>query len=290
MENTVVPEDDGFPIRTFGPWTSVKLDYLRRYIYMFETSMRDKPWRQRNYIDLFAGSGKYREDKNGPVLSGSALIALDTEHPFTNLFLADNSSENVEALKARCKSSTSQVKYYTGDANKIVDDVVKDLAAVDARRIAGKWSSLNLAFLDPDGLELEWTTITKLASRYTMDLIIYYSQYGLNKNFKNCYEIKSETVIDRFFGNVGWRSIYEKWKMKSPISGIHRELMDFYKDNLCQLGYEDVFDENLGTEPLMRNTKQAPLYRLVFASKHKRGHEFWNEVIKRDKYGQGKLL
>ena len=165
-------EDDGFPIRVFGPWTSVKLDYLRRYIYMFETSMRDRPWRQRNYIDLFAGSGKYREEKRGPVLLGSALIALSTEYPFTNLYLADANVENIEGLKSRCKPSQSQLKYYAGDANIVVDNVVSEIADVDSRRISGKWSSLNLAFLDPDGLELEWSTVTKLASLFTMDLII----------------------------------------------------------------------------------------------------------------------
>ena len=290
MEISLLPEDDGLPIRVFGPWTSVKLDYLRRYIYMFETSMRDRPWRQRNYIDLFAGSGKYREEKGGGILLGSALLALTTEHPFTNLYLADDNEKNVEALKSRCQSSTSLVKYYTGNANQVVKDVVQDISNVDSRIMTGKWSSLNLAFLDPDGLELEWTTVEKLASLYTMDLIIYYSQYGLNINFKNCYQAKSETVIDRFFGDLEWRRIYEKWKIKSSMAGIHRELLDYYKDNLCKLNYVDVVEEDPGVEPLMRNTKQAPLYRLVFASKNKRGNDFWREVTKRDVYGQVRLF
>jgi three-Cys-motif partner protein len=290
MENLMLPEDDGLPIRVFGPWTTVKLDYLRRYMYMFETSMRDRPWRHRNYIDLFAGSGKYREEKGGVVLLGSALLALTTEYPFTNLYLADTSEENVAALKSRCQTSPSVVKQYLGNANQVVDFIVSDISNVDSKRMPGKWSSLNLAFLDPDGLELEWSTVTKLASLYTMDLIIYYSQYGLNINLKNSYQAKGETVIDRFFGNLEWRRIYEKWKMKSSMAGIYRELMDYYKDNLDKLGYVDVLEEDPGLEPLMRNTKQAPLYRLVFASKHKRGNDFWREVTKRDVYGQGRLL
>jgi three-Cys-motif partner protein len=290
MKNIMNTEDDGLPIRVFGPWTSVKLDYLRRYIYMFETSMREKPWRQRNYIDLFSGSGKYRTEENGEVFLGSPLIALTTEFPFTKYYFADNAKENIDVLKERCKGFSFSIDYKVGNANEVVQSVVDEIQNIDSRKIVGKWSSLNMAFLDPDGLELEWSTITKLASLFTMDLIIYYSQYGLNINFKNCYLAKGETVIDKFFGGVEWRKIYEKWKLKSSMSGIHRELMDYYQNNLQKLGYVEVLEKNPGIEPLMRNTKKAPLYRLVFASKSKKAHDFWEEVTKRDIYGQGRLL
>ena len=43
-------------------------------------------------------------------------------------------------------------------------------------------------------------------------------------------------------------------------------------------------------EPLMRNTsRNAPLYRLIFASKHPLGNKFWEQVTNRDIYGQNKL-
>jgi hypothetical protein len=46
--------------------------------------------------------------------------------------------------------------------------------------------------------------------------------------------------------------------------------MDHYKANLQKLGYEEVLrDDEVGDEPLIRNAKKnAPLYRLLFASKH----------------------
>jgi hypothetical protein len=60
MDKYLQPEDDGLLAREFGKWTSVKLNYLERYINMFETSMRGKPWCARCYIDLYSGSGKYQ--------------------------------------------------------------------------------------------------------------------------------------------------------------------------------------------------------------------------------------
>jgi len=87
-----------------------------------------------------------------------------------------------------------------------------------------------------------------------------------------------------------WRKIYERWKAKASISGIHRDLIDLYKSKLSALGYADIHDQEAGCEPIMRNTKQAPLYRLIFASKHKRGHDFWNKVTERDLYGNKRLF
>jgi three-Cys-motif partner protein len=290
MTSYLLPEDDGLPIRVFGDWTSLKLDYLERYINIFEQSMRQKPWRQRNYIDLFAGAGKFRTEEKGDEFFGSPLLALTTKYPFTNYYFVDSIKANIDALKLRSSNSPFLINYYIGDANFVVKDIVSEISAIDSQKIPWKWSSLNLAFLDPDGLEVRWDTVKELARLYSMDLIIYYSQYGLNINFKNCYNAKGETDIDLFFGNTEWRKIYEKWQVKESISGIHRELIDHYKQNLHSLGYVDIFEQEPGVEPLMRNTKQAPLYRLIFASKNKRGNDFWKKVTDRDLYGNKRLL
>lgn len=150
---------------------------------------------------------------------------------------------------------------------------------------------MNLAFLDPDGLELEWQTIQTLAKVKKMDLIIHYSQSGLTRNLRNCYKISSETIIDKFFGDDEWRKIFEKWQFKSSVSSIHRELIDYYKDRLKSLGYIGVFENETGIEPLMRSDRtKAPLYRLLFASKHELGHDFWKKVTRKNVWGQKRLL
>ena len=125
-----------------------------------------------------------------------------------------------------------------------------------------------------------------------MDLIIYYSQSGLTRNFDNCIDLDTDTDIDRFFGDKEWRNIY-KASQHGKSSGVHRKLIDYYKHKLSRLGYidvKDIKDFEDGAEPVMKNSKEAPLYRLIFASKHARGHEFWNKVIQKDAFGQSKLF
>jgi hypothetical protein len=72
--------DDKLEIRETGSWVCDKYYYIKRYIYIFETSMRNK-WKNRTYIDLFSGPGKCRDRDTKKVYIGSPLIALTTEFP-----------------------------------------------------------------------------------------------------------------------------------------------------------------------------------------------------------------
>jgi len=124
-----------------------------------------------------------------------------------------------------------------------------------------------------------------------MDLIIHYSQLGLTRNFENFYKSSKENRADRFFGTNEWRKVYADALERGEIA-THRSLVDFYKSRLRALGYvvikdnlEDI-DQNV-REPLIRHsTKNAPLYRLLFASKHPLGNKLWEEVTKKDVFGQ----
>jgi three-Cys-motif partner protein len=286
MYQYLEPIDDGFLMRPTGPWAVEKLDYLHRLISVFEKSMR-KLWSFRNYIDLLAGPGKNYVRQTKQVLLGSPLIALLTEFPFTGYYFIDNDPRNTQALQERCKASplVNNVNIMTGDCNVLVDQVVKELKLNENR-------SLNLAFLDPEGLELCWKTVAKLASVWKMDLVINYPQGGLNRMMANVYQSPRETQVDLFFGTQEWRRIYTKYRNQHK-SGLHRELIDLYQSQLQMLGYIEVKrgEEDIRYEPLIRNTQRnAPLYRLIFASKSPLGEKFWHAVTKRDVYGQRRLL
>jgi three-Cys-motif partner protein len=292
MQGYLKPQDDGLPMRESGPWVIEKLDYLKRYIDIFSTSMQGKPWRAINYIDLFSGPGKCYIPETEAVHSGSPLLALTTQHPFTGYFFVDLNAENTNALQKRCSASPirDRVQCLIGDSNVVVADIVENILILDKTFIRGQWSSLNLAFLDPNGLELEWHTVATLAKLKKIDLIIYYPQMGLTRNMSKDYKSDEETKIDMFFGGTKWRDIYERYQRKEEPF-IHRKLMDYYKSKLQRLGYKEVLrDDEIGDEPLIRNAKKnAPLYRLLFASKHPLGHDFWRKVIRRDVYGQARL-
>jgi three-Cys-motif partner protein len=140
--------------------------------------------------------------------------------------------------------------------------------------------SLNLAFLDPEGLELHWDTVAKLAA-YRTDMIIYYPQMGITRDADT-----NPQAVDRFFGDKHWREIYRQHKGRE-IQPLHRALLDYYKQNLSRFGY--IIEDPL-PEPLFTNIKNAPMYRLLFVSKHPLGNNFWKDVNKRLADGQMRLF
>ena len=285
MYSYLQSREDGLPTRLSGPWALTKLDYLKRYIEVFETSMRRR-WPNRNYVDILAGPGKIQVRDAGTIYLGSPLLALTTEYPFTGYFLVDADQRNTSALQSRCNTSNlaDRVHIYTGDCNVVVDEIVAILKQKEGE-------SLNLAFLDPEGLELEWQTVAKLASIRKMDLVINYPEGGLNRMMSRAINSPDETLVDRYFGTWAWRDIYKEWQIHRERS-VHGRLIDLYREQLHQLGYIEVRrDDEVGDEPLMRNAqRRAPLYRLLFASKHPLGDKFWHAITRRDVWGQGRLF
>lgn len=281
----LLPEPDGLPTRPSGLWATEKLDYLRRYIDVFETSMRGK-WPIRNYVDLQAGPGKISLRETGEIRLGSPLLAVTTEHPFTGYYFGDIDPENTTALLQRTADSLvhERINIFTGDCNLLVHDIVTQLREDESQ-------SLNLAFLDPEGLEFQWSSVMALASIRRMDLIINYPQSGLTRYMPIAIANPSETSVDRFFGTEEWRNIYAQFQSGTQPN-LHRHLIDLYRSRLHDLGYSNIMrDDEVGDEPLMRNAQRnAPLYRLIFASKNPLGNEFWHKVTRRNVYGQRSLF
>jgi hypothetical protein len=57
--------------------------------------------------------------------------------------------------------------------------------------------------------------------------------------------------------------------------------LEAYKRGLSGLGYRAIKDY-----VLERNTRNVPLYYLIFASKHPKGAEFWDKIAGRSEAGQ----
>lgn len=282
---TIETTDDGLLMRPNGEWAYDKLFYVNAYIGRFIVSMRDKNWRAINYIDLFSGPGKNKLP-SGRVIMGSPLLTLSQKKPFDRYFFVDIDPANIAALQQRCSLfPVRRILFSAADANQAVDIIVADIKKVDKVFRQGIGSSLNLAFLDPEGFDLHWETVAKLASCRT-DMIIYYPQMGITRDAPQQIQLPSPTSIDRFFGDIAWRNIYQRYQ-QGDESFLHRTLLDLYKQKLAGYGY--VVEDPL-PEPLIRNSKDAPLYRLLFVSKDPLGNKFWMDATKNLPNGQLSLI
>lgn len=271
----LLPEEDGLPMRESQPYVADKLDALKLYLNMALTATKNKPWLDRYYLDLESGPGKDHLRDSGDILLGSPLIALQTDSKFSKFWFNDIDREISSALTQRVQSSPlfDRVTTTTGDVNEIVFRVCEEIDKRDAESTDG-WTTLNIAFLDPKGLELHWKTVERLAQVRRMDLIINFFTSSIRRN----YGAGNYEIIDNFFGTQEWRRIYDEVSNRATR---RRALIRLYLDRLQQFGYETSTDDELSQKDIpIKNSKNAEVYTLIFASKHPLGEHLWRQAAK----------
>jgi three-Cys-motif partner protein len=257
------PIEDGLTMRNSQEYAKDKLRALSVYISIVNMAMKSK-WSHRYFIDLQAGPGKNQIGKE--VVLGSPLIALTNPIPFTRYIFNELDPTNADALEKRVATSPikSLVSIYQLDANEVVHQICQDIEAKS--KAIGQ--SLNMAFLDPEGLELHWSTVERLAKVPRMDLIINFSTSGL---------LRSHGKNTRFYGNENWQ---DDFNLSDTVSR-RRKLIGRYLDQLKSFGY--YIEENPDVEHSdisFKNSKNAEVYSLIFASKNELGEKFWRQSKK----------
>lgn len=255
---------DGELILAVGRWSKDKLFYIKSYCDIFNTGMKDK-WTVRTYVDLFSGPGKCFIETTGEEIEGSPLLALSCKVPFTHYFFNDIQPNVVESLRTRVASYRSaNVIYFDKNCNLVVDDLLQKLPS----------ASLDFCFIDPFSWEISFNTIRKLTEGRRMDLAITF-HVG---NMKRVAHDPPQELID-FFPDRSWQQEYEKATVTGKPKG--HILLEAYKSGLVDLGYKDIRDYVLEL-----NRRNVPLYHLIFASKHRRGADFWDKIACRSEAGQ----
>jgi three-Cys-motif partner protein len=259
---------DGFRARAGGVWTREKLAYLQKYASAFMTAMGPKrsagKWDRLVYVDLLAGPGLDIDPSTVKEFNGSPLIALAVRPKFDHLFLADKDSEHIEALKARiAPTDRSRVTITLGDCNRVVDRVIE--------RISQR--TLGLAFMDPQGFEVAFDTLAKLAQRQIDLLYLFPSGMGVRRNLRN-FRVQQESPMEKFWGGRDWRELPTA---KRAVSEFRRKL--------AGVGFK-FQDEAV---PVFVNTRNAQMYHLLYFSHHAIGLKIWQGIKRIAPGGQRNL-
>jgi three-Cys-motif partner protein len=262
--------------RPWGYWTQVKLQILSDYLDPFLTACQGQS--EVVYLDAFAGEGEGQSRVTGETFKGSAVRALDARgangHQFTRLRYFERESK-ASALEAKLRTTypARDIKVYGGDCNTRLRDALTDLA--DAR-----WAP-TFAFVDPDGLEVDWDTLQLLAghkqgSKYKTELWLLFSSpapmrvLGLNKPMTD----EAAYQVGRLFGNEEWRPIHELRRAgKFTPEEARNEFVNLMRWRLERaLGYK-------WTHPLLLKTERgAPVYHMIFATDNEAGNRIMSSI------------
>jgi three-Cys-motif partner protein len=172
--------------------------------------------------------------------------------------LADFNRAHVEAACKRLPYRSGHVHPYDGEAEHIVDLIVKDLNP----------DGLHFAFLDPYALDpLPFSILRKLARLKRMDILIHVSIQDFQRNLRR-YMDEVDGPLDRFA--PGWRNVVDK---RQSDLNIRRAIFQHWLSLIKKLDME----ASEGIEPVVGSNNQ-PLYWLVLVARHERAHEFWEKI------------
>lgn len=277
---------------TVGPWAAAKLDALEEYLKYYGTALSRQPF-TRVYIDAFAGATVTRvrgvsessenlsffDDADDNLAQeefvlGSPIRALNLKNGFHRHYFFDLDETRGETLKL-VTEGRNDVVVQIGDCNPILRSLAPSLKS---RNIRG------VAFLDPYGAHLEWTTVEALADTGTMEVVINFPlAMAINRLITKSGEVPKNwsDQLTRCFGTELWREIaYSKEvdlfgiEQTTKNGDVGERLLDLYVSRL-----KSIFPF-VATPRLIRNTRKAPLYYLLWAGPNKLGLKGADYILK----------
>ena len=275
-----------------GPWTEDKLNRLRKYLRAYMTIFTRNPraaYFRAVYVDAFAGTGFRREqaavveeteslfdlgqDVDAESLrKGSAQVALETEPPFAEYVFIEQDKQHVrelEKLRRRFPAVSSKIDIVREDANEYL---LKWCRKTDWGRTRA------VVFLDPYGMQVEWTTIAAMGGTGAVDLwILFPLGVGVNRLLlKNRIpEGPSASRLTRIFGTDDWRAAFYRESEQRSLFGDPPEVVkDADFESISRFWVERlkaVFAEVAPNPLLLRNSRNVPIYLFSFAAANPKG-------------------
>jgi len=283
--NTTLGDDGDSPHTFGGPWTTAKLSALALYLSAYTTALKDQHFRKW-YIDAFAGSGDRADSEADAAFetrtlpgfdsveserswSGSARIALNTQPAFDHfVFIEQNGKwcEQLAALRTEFGRSEQEVEILRGDAN----EALRRLSASDWR---GRRAVL---FLDPYGMQVDWTTLEAVARSRAMDVWILFPLGTVIRLMTRSGEmpVSWRRALDRVFGTGEWIDALYKPEPQRHLFGDDDERTRSTTDVVARyynLRLRTLFPAVAANPVTLRNSRNAPLYLLCFAASNRAG-------------------
>lgn len=263
--------------RPWGYWTRAKLALLELYLDRFTTASKSQE--EIVYIDAFAGQLTNVDRHTQEPFLGSAETALRiTDPPFSRLFFCER-GKRADTLNRQLAARYPGRRFAVekGDCNVSIPNLLTRLESV-------RWAP-TFAFLDPDGMELRWSTVRALADhkrglKNKVELWMLFPSTGLPRTLPldgPPLSRHDQSRVTDVLGGEEWRPIYEA-RLATQIDGARArtELVNLLRWKLeRELGYQQTDDF------LVRNEANRPFYHMVFATDNAAGTRIMTSLYDR---------
>lgn len=273
-----------------GDWTEDKLARLAKYLAAYRSVFTGNTkarhfttW----YVDAFAGTGTrsssesaasgqsladevYEDAESTRYRDGSAKIALGLASPFDRYLFIEKSKNRINELRNLIQRDFSglatRCELKQGDAN----------AALCAWCKERNWTKERaVVFLDPYGMQVEWSTIEALGATKAVDLW-YLFPLGVARMLTHDGKIEESwrKRLTTLFGTADWEERFYRMEARQDLFGEWEQLQrDATVENIQGYIKERLASRftAVADSLVLRNSKASPLFALCFAAANERG-------------------
>lgn len=270
-----------------GEWTIDKLTRLKNYLEAYMRIFNKYPFYQTAYVDAFAGTGA-RKSRLAPdhfsaqsgvtetaaqeFLKGSARVALEARPMFDRyIFIERNhrKCEELKKLKDEYQAQADRIQVEQADAT---DYLKQWISQTDWRRTRA------VMFLDPFGMQVEWTLLEAIARTEAIDLwLLVPLGMGVNRLLTRNGLPRDEWAVKltAFFGSDEWKQEFYRPRQQPGLfdrgdekekAANHDHLKAYFVKRLSE-----IF-AGVAPNPLtQKNSNNSPMFLLCFAAGNKKG-------------------
>jgi three-Cys-motif partner protein len=269
------------PLYTYnkGYWTGLKLICLYYYL---PTYIRILGKYQIAYVDLFCGPGlNLIGDREVPV-PGSAIIPIEhhgTKKGFDFHLYGDTNTEYINALKRRleCFASIDSCSFRMEMADACQEDA-NTLARRAPDILSEKDIDHCLVFVDPEGLQLKWSSLEYFVSNFpNSDWIILFPSAGFSRLLGRKDEAAWNTIRD--FIGPGSESLGQHSSEEDAIALYRNNLADLGKDISTQIAITGSGSFHYHLIPAVRKTQAGSPWFESFREAKRRIKSLDSEIL-----------
>jgi three-Cys-motif partner protein len=269
-----------------GNWTIQKMEIVVDYAKAYLTIMNNYPQFNTLYFDGFAGSGDiFRNDETDlEIIKGTAVRVLEIVSPkkFDIYYFVEKDEDNKCELEQVIKLNFSDRNYH----------VVNEDCNVKLLRMAEflkkKRNYRVLAFVDPYGMSLNWSSIEALRGLGIDLWILVPTGIGVNRLLKRDFKISEAWLLklEQFLG-LPRNEIQDYFYKQTVTSTLFGEETMTVKEkdaiekagNLYRKRLNEVF-EYVSDTFKMKNSNGTVMYHFMMASNNKTAQKIANDIIK----------
>jgi three-Cys-motif partner protein len=237
-----------------GPWAILKLSVLAYYVDVY-TAIIKKNFPRAYYLDVFAGPGLNRISETKDVIFGSPLIAdriPKDNKKFDKLVLVEKNRSYAEALQHLLPGAA----VIQADVN--ATGLTEALAQIPS-------NDPFLAFIDPEGFEIAWTSLQPLLLRWS-DVIVNFQLSQIPRTAGAAAKTPGYSqTLTRFFGTSDWQSCRDE----NDYLTLYAAQIQKYKDKVI---------------PIKVKGAHGYYYYVIVAVKKTRGAQGWVDAIEKAKH------